>query len=801
MPPEEIEEGRSQLLGELAALRAEYAGISFDEPAFMNNLKSLSDRNSELGGRIRRYNYLLVHHKLEPIDAHIAVDVQGEYTIYREYRERLSAVLGAGLADYADLSSSMDGLLADAQAETPQSECLSALCSRIQSYEKPLKYAKDLCMHSKYFDTNCTVGDYLERFEEDKIIGIIRLGRSDKEISDYLENACANVFASLAINKDGMAGTLEGLREVLSEEWSNYDIICKFNLHGLHLEMLEAAGERIARGEDILNLLCELQPDICSLGGISSKSMLGSGAAAYEDLRRAHRDIMARLQQFVPAGGSMASIAQTYASIADGLLNLQKTVCSLKKELKEYLDTQRNDAPRLFYISDEKIIRAINDHRYVKNVLVEIFNVQVVLETGGQITGAAALNEQIIFRYGIDLDQQLSKVVTAFHAEMSAYLRACFEAGTKGEIQLVNDLLLEYRYFAGLSRETNNTVDVLNRISASCPDALGLYTKPAYINNILHVGATPYMFEYYPPTSFIFTALTSRIFSSIILNFHRPGIILYGPSGTGKTETVRHFCRTVGRPLYTFCCSEHVEYSSIQNIITGCARLSSFVCFDEFNRLTSGVMSAVANCLYEHRDRVKVFLTMNVGYSGRHDLPRSLRALFGEVCVDRPDIGDIIQYHTGCYRLRDLLTALEERCSKAAHYDFGLRAVNGILGGGKAPGRLVDNLICFYMAVLLPEDKPVFARAVKEYYAVDIALDSEKYMHASLLGEALEKRNGVLLCGGSGMEAIEEYLAANNGAIAKGSIHIYNPTNMLLASRSIFGTRDRATGSGRTASL
>lgn len=206
---------------------------------------------------------------------------------------------------------------------------------------------------------------------------------------------------------------------------------------------------------------------------------------------------------------------------------------------------------------------------------------------------------------------------------------------------------------------------------------------------------------------------------------------------------------------------------------------------------------------------------MNLGYKGRHELPRSLKAIFGEVRAENPDVKDIIHYHTGNIILFDVLTDLSAKCSKQAHYDFGLRAVNGILGdhrkvllkgakdcnsvatsdndsitissGSLATSnsentaqshneRILENLVSFYMACLLYEDKLIFIDLLKTYYNTSVKL--ENYTSQLLIKKGISKRNGIIICGEHGMNLLRFHT----------DIKVYNPLNLLLTNDSIFGS-------------
>ena len=182
-----------------------------------------------------------------------------------------------------------------------------------------------------------------------------------------------------------------------------------------------------------------------------------------------------------------------------------------------------------------------------------------------------------------------------------------------------------------------------------------------------------------------------------------------GPAGTGKTESTKDLASALGKAVYVFNCSDQMDYQGMAGIFKGLAASGSWGCFDEFNRLVPEVLSVCSVQFKSVTDAIKAgktrftiqgdeisldpscgaFITMNPGYLGRSELPEGLKALFRPITVVVPDLELICEnmlmaegfvtakalakkFTTLYFLCRDLL-------SKAAHYDWGLRAIKSVL--------------------------------------------------------------------------------------------------------------------------
>jgi len=123
-----------------------------------------------------------------------------------------------------------------------------------------------------------------------------------------------------------------------------------------------------------------------------------------------------------------------------------------------------------------------------------------------------------------------------------------------------------------------------------------------------------------------------------------------GPAGTGKTETTKDLARALGVQCYVFNCSAAMDARALGATFRGLASTGAWGCFDEFNRISVGVLSVCSTQYRAVLDAQRAgrtsflldgaptalvpgamaFITMNPGYAGRAELPESLRVRGGE---------------------------------------------------------------------------------------------------------------------------------------------------------------------------
>ena len=107
----------------------------------------------------------------------------------------------------------------------------------------------------------------------------------------------------------------------------------------------------------------------------------------------------------------------------------------------------------------------------------------------------------------------------------------------------------------------------------------------------------------------VITPLTDIAYSSILTakqNFLCSAP--QGPAGTGKTETTKDLARALGKNCVVINSSDQLTEKETAEIFKGCLSSGSWVCFDEFNRITADVLEKIGEqlrAIQKHREEKK----------------------------------------------------------------------------------------------------------------------------------------------------------------------------------------------------
>ncbi|CAL5997617.1 Dynein_heavy chain [Hexamita inflata] len=232
----------------------------------------------------------------------------------------------------------------------------------------------------------------------------------------------------------------------------------------------------------------------------------------------------------------------------------------------------------------------------------------------------------------------------------------------------------------------------------------------------------PYTFEYQGlPQKLIHTPLTDRCYSTLISALScGKSSNPQGPAGTGKTETVKAFAAKLARPCIVFNCDSAIDRENLSRILVGIVLSGSMGCFDEVNRLSPAVLSAVSTDIENIQRAIlrrslgqldgelslsditvpiskvspfaAVFVTMNPAsreYRGRSELPYSLLKLLRGCFMGKADVSLIMEtvLSTSGFKNAKQWAEKSELCymlasrriPKEVHLDWGLRSLQSVL--------------------------------------------------------------------------------------------------------------------------
>ena len=543
----------------------------------------------------------------------------------------------------------------------------------------------------------------------------------------------------------------------------------------------------------------EMQKEWSYLGGIflenpEVKRSLSLETSRFQALDREICNFMRELEKF-----ELVKDVMQVPGLREWLARTNEALCLLKNSLHDYLEIQRANCPRFYFVGDEDLfeilgsgtsISALKPHfcklfGALVDVVVpedesivlgckgyegETWKLQTpinLLETpspGKFITG---LEEQIRISLANFL-AQLVQILAIHSSSFSMILDSLIMHLNNFPFQIVILSLQisltsfieksintgKIESFEALSADLSNFISYLSSASSSRDPLSGRKRENLLIITIfyrdliqtlssrdihdsracfwnscmrlyysdeaeplsrvnLEMGSASFIygFEYVGvPEQLVRTNLTESCFLTLT---HALSIGMggspFGPAGTGKTESVKSLGSMMGRQVVVFCCDERFDLSSLGRIITGLCRIGAWGCFDEFNRLTDNILSAVCQLLSCVQDalrchqtflkflgrtisldrRTAIFITMNPSYAGRRELPNNLKKLFRNVAMIRPDHKKIIEiclYSQGFQNAEDManrLITLFDMCNSffttQRHYDFGLRTIKSVL--------------------------------------------------------------------------------------------------------------------------
>ncbi|OAF68381.1 hypothetical protein A3Q56_03886 [Intoshia linei] len=217
-----------------------------------------------------------------------------------------------------------------------------------------------------------------------------------------------------------------------------------------------------------------------------------------------------------------------------------------------------------------------------------------------------------------------------------------------------------------------------------------------------------YGYEYIGPSNrLVITPLTDRAQLTISTAFNMYyGVATYGPTGTGKTETIKNMAKMIGKRCINFNCSNSINIETINKYLIGTITTGSWICLDEINRLGIRELSSSAQMIQSiklakianyqrfnlngkdvHLDKTSaIFVSLNtVNYCDKANLPDNLKSQFRFIAMIVPDyelILEVLLLSEGfgnakilSKKTSQMFELAQQQFSQQYHYDFSLRSI------------------------------------------------------------------------------------------------------------------------------
>lgn len=145
----------------------------------------------------------------------------------------------------------------------------------------------------------------------------------------------------------------------------------------------------------------------------------------------------------------------------------------------------------------------------------------------------------------------------------------------------------------------NNAEEVVYKSAFDTGGRRKLETNKLEVDCEVFSNTRSYGFEYLGNCQrLVVTPLTERCQRSLLVALqYQYGGAPEGPFGTGKTETTKDLSRHVAKLCFVMNCSANYEYAGVCRFFKGLASSGAWVCFDEFNRLDTQILSMLSQVI------------------------------------------------------------------------------------------------------------------------------------------------------------------------------------------------------------
>ncbi|KAL3106806.1 hypothetical protein niasHT_016161 [Heterodera trifolii] len=529
--------------------------------------------------------------------------------------------------------------------------------------------------------------------------------------------------------------------------------------YGQFREQIHLWERKVTDLEQQMNALNEIQRRWVYLEPIFSRGALPTEKARFSRIDAEFRLILNDIagdNRIVALSNKNAALGRTLEQLMDQLGRCQRALSS-------FLEEKRSAFPRFYFLGDDDLLEIVGQSMnptVIQSHLKKLFQGinRVIFDALQQQIRAmvSAEGEVVQLLKPVQIVPQVEQWLSALSEEMRHTLRRlvvdCLQERSLDPLRYPCQVLClteQIRFCSDVEKcmaSVNGTpVDELAAYrrqlvaqteqlsSANSEDAVLRQKLKALVLDLTHHvviveqllkadnnGQAEYEFmytyEYQGNTAkLVHTPLTDKCYLTLTQALAiGMGGNPYGPAGTGKTESVKALAGLLGRQVLVFNCDEGIDVRAIGRISVGLIQCGAWGCFDEFNRLGRGVLSALSSQVQLIQEAVRakaslccigdlsvpvdfnsvIFVTLNPagkGYGGRQRLPDNLKQLFRPVAMSVPDnqqISETLLFSEGFGQAKMLAKKLvtifelaKEMLSEQQHYDWGLRALKTVLKG------------------------------------------------------------------------------------------------------------------------
>ncbi|CBY08725.1 unnamed protein product [Oikopleura dioica] len=553
--------------------------------------------------------------------------------------------------------------------------------------------------------------------------------------------------------------------------------------------------KKLSTTNQVISIFCEIQRKWLYLEPVFCKGVFATEKSQFMST---HSNIVSLLSQAFHMKTAVSF--STTNGLVDNLERILQKLQASQRALSSFLEEKRNSFSKFFFLGDDDLLEILGRPLSIQTHLRKLFAGIAALEIQDEshVMGVKSLGgEKVNLSRNVTIDDNpenwLGQVDALAKDVLKGYLRDVLKgylrgkgaapaqleclrnqidfcakaekAISTGSLSKLNTEMVELIQQLTSQKNENDQVSMA-RLTALILDAvhhrdvvkqmtdencksvddwvwlkqLRFYSKGGNVFGQMIDSVQDYSWEYQGiPSRLVHTSLTDKCFLTLTQALSLGlGGNPYGPAGTGKTESVKELGSLLGRHVLVFNCDEGLDVKSMGRIFMGLCRSGAWGCFDEFNRLSEIVLSAVSmdiqniqtalmkkakavslqNIDNELSSHTAIFVTLNPagkGYGGRRKLPDNLKALFRPVAMSKPDITTIatvmlfaegFQEEIIGQRLVKLFLLCRDLLEKHQHYDWGLRALKTVLN---TAGKMLRSRTSVGGAI---DEKEIAVRAV-----------------------------------------------------------------------------------------